>query len=52
MKAEIVFEVRDNELSGRDPFHLMGEEDKLAFFNGLEKKVEKEHIKLPKPEVA
>lgn len=43
---EIVFQVRDNELSGRDPFHLMDTEDKLAFFKGLEKKVEKENEKL------
>lgn len=43
---EIVFKVRDNELSGRDPFHLMEEEDKLAFFGGLEKKVEQENEKL------
>ncbi|KAH9731445.1 E3 ubiquitin-protein ligase SINAT3 [Citrus sinensis] len=43
---EIVFQVRDNELSGRDPFHLMDAEDKLAFFKGLEKKVEKENEKL------
>lgn len=45
---EIVFKVRDNELSGRDPFHLMDEADKLAFFNGLEKKVEQENTKLLK----
>ncbi|KAG6437779.1 hypothetical protein SASPL_102707 [Salvia splendens] len=45
---EIVFKVRDNELSGRDPFHLMDEEDKLAFFNGLDKKVEQENRKLLK----
>lgn len=43
---EIVFQVRDNELSGRDPFHLMDTEDKLAFFKGLEKKVEKQNEKL------
>lgn len=43
---EIVFQVRDNELSGCDPFHLMDAEDKLAFFKGLEKKVEKENEKL------
>lgn len=45
---EIVFKVRDNELSGRDPFHLMNEEDKHTFFSGLEKKVEQENIKLLK----
>ncbi|KAL3622246.1 hypothetical protein CASFOL_033657 [Castilleja foliolosa] len=43
---EIVFKVRDNELSGRDPFHLMGEKDKRAFFSGLEKKVQQENEKL------
>ncbi|KAL8062901.1 hypothetical protein ABFS82_02G175400 [Erythranthe guttata] len=43
---EIVFKVRDNELSGRDPFHLMDEEDKCAFFSGLEKKVDQENQKL------
>ncbi|KAI3444406.1 hypothetical protein Pfo_001071 [Paulownia fortunei] len=43
---EIVFKVRDNELSGRDPFHLMDEEDKCTFFSGLEKKVEQENEKL------
>ncbi|KAL3815136.1 hypothetical protein ACJIZ3_016404 [Penstemon smallii] len=42
----IVFKVRDNELSGRDPFHLMSEEDKCAFFGGLEKKVEQTNEKL------
>ncbi|GER48677.1 hypothetical protein STAS_25843 [Striga asiatica] len=46
--AEIVFKVRDNELSGRDPFHLMNEEDKHAFFSGLEKKVQQENEKLLK----
>lgn len=45
---EIVLKVRDNELSGRDPFHLMEEEDKRAFFGGLEKKVEQENEKLLK----
>ncbi|KAH6786089.1 hypothetical protein C2S51_038544 [Perilla frutescens var. frutescens] len=45
---EIVFKVRDNEQSGRDPFHLMDEEDKHAFFSGLEKKVEQENKKLLK----
>ncbi|XP_073040914.1 uncharacterized protein [Primulina eburnea] len=45
---EIVFKVRDNELSGRDPFHLVDDEDKYAFFSGLEKKVELENEKLMK----
>ncbi|WOG86826.1 hypothetical protein DCAR_0206044 [Daucus carota subsp. sativus] len=43
---EIVFQVRENELMGRDPFHLMDAEDKKAFFGGLEKKVEKVNEKL------
>lgn len=43
---EIVFRVRDNELAGRDPFHLLDDEEKLAFFSGLEKKVEDENAKL------
>ncbi|GLT76999.1 hypothetical protein SLA2020_486280 [Shorea laevis] len=43
---EIVFQVRENELAGRDPFYLMDAEDKRAFFHGLEKKVEKENEKL------
>lgn len=43
---EIVFNVRDNELAGRDPFYLIDDNDKLAFFEGLEKKVEKENEKL------
>ncbi|KAL2336211.1 hypothetical protein Fmac_010657 [Flemingia macrophylla] len=43
---DIVFRVRDNELSGRDPFYLMNDEDKEAFFRGLEKKVEKENKNL------
>lgn len=43
---EIVFQVRDNELAGHDPFYMMDAEDKLAFFQGLEKKVEKENEKL------
>ncbi|VFQ82020.1 unnamed protein product [Cuscuta campestris] len=42
----IVFKVRDNELAGRDPFFLMSEDDKLAFFDGLEKKVEQENKQL------
>ncbi|KAH7519477.1 hypothetical protein FEM48_Zijuj08G0040500 [Ziziphus jujuba var. spinosa] len=46
--AEIVFKVRENELAGRDPFHMLNAEDKLAFFNGLEKKVERENEKLLK----
>ncbi|KZV26775.1 hypothetical protein F511_28692 [Dorcoceras hygrometricum] len=45
---EIVFKVRDNELSGRDPFYLVNDEDKYAFFSGLEKKVELENEKLIK----
>uniref|UniRef100_A0A0R0IZH0 Uncharacterized protein n=1 Tax=Glycine max TaxID=3847 RepID=A0A0R0IZH0_SOYBN len=43
---DIVFRVRENELSGRDPFYLMNDEDKDTFFSGLEKKVEKENKKL------
>ncbi|CAI9278109.1 unnamed protein product [Lactuca saligna] len=43
---EIVFQVRENELMGRDPFYLMDTEDKDLFFKGLEKKVEKENEKL------
>ncbi|XP_031263108.1 uncharacterized protein LOC116121292 [Pistacia vera] len=43
---EIVFQVRENELVGQDPFYLMDAEDKLAFFQGLEKKVEEENEKL------
>ncbi|XP_057499355.1 uncharacterized protein LOC130783636 [Actinidia eriantha] len=43
---EIVFQVRENELAGHDPFYLMGDEDKLAFFEGLERKVDKENEKL------
>ncbi|KAK9910184.1 hypothetical protein M0R45_034155 [Rubus argutus] len=43
---EIVLQVRENELGGRDPFHMMDAEDKVAFFKGLEKKVEKENEKL------
>ncbi|MED6224318.1 hypothetical protein PIB30_082844 [Stylosanthes scabra] len=43
---DIVFRVRDNELSGRDPFYSMTAEDKEAFFRGLEKKVEKENKNL------
>ncbi|XP_044493596.1 uncharacterized protein LOC123216958 isoform X3 [Mangifera indica] len=43
---DIVFQVRENELAGRDPFYLMEAEDKLAFFQGLEKKVEEENAKL------
>ncbi|XP_002523343.3 uncharacterized protein LOC8263519 [Ricinus communis] len=45
---EIVFQVRENELSGRDPFYLMDAEDKLKFFKGLEENVEKENEKLLK----
>ncbi|XP_058100451.1 uncharacterized protein LOC131245189 [Magnolia sinica] len=43
---EIVFQVRENELAGRDPFHLMDAEDQSAFFKGLERKVEIENEKL------
>ncbi|XP_022871598.1 uncharacterized protein LOC111390737 [Olea europaea var. sylvestris] len=43
---DIVFKVRENELSGRDPFYLVDEEDKCSFFAGLEKKVEQENEKL------
>ncbi|KAK3194619.1 hypothetical protein Dsin_025929 [Dipteronia sinensis] len=43
---EIVFHVQENELAGRDPFYLMDAEDKCAFFQGLEKKVEKVNEKL------
>ncbi|KAF8117855.1 hypothetical protein N665_0008s0196 [Sinapis alba] len=43
---DIVFLVRDNELAGRDPFHLIDAEDKAMFLQGLEKKVEKENEKL------
>ncbi|KAJ7962582.1 Embryo defective protein [Quillaja saponaria] len=43
---DIVFQVRENELAGRDPFHLMGVEDKQAFLRGLEKNVEKENKNL------
>ncbi|KAG0503416.1 hypothetical protein HPP92_003488 [Vanilla planifolia] len=38
---EIVFKVRENELAGREPFHLMDANDQQAFFQGLERKVEK-----------
>ncbi|KAI9109851.1 hypothetical protein K1719_018892 [Acacia pycnantha] len=43
---DIVFKVRDNELAGHDPFYLIDDKDKEAFFRGLEKKVEKENKKL------
>ncbi|KAM0939572.1 hypothetical protein DsansV1_C20g0164871 [Dioscorea sansibarensis] len=43
---EIVFRVRENELSGRDPFHLLDADDKQAFFEGLECKAEKVNKKL------
>ncbi|XP_030457180.2 uncharacterized protein LOC115678035 [Syzygium oleosum] len=45
---EIVFQVRDNELTGKDPFYAMDAEDKRAFFAGLEKKVEKVNEELLK----
>lgn len=43
---EIVLQVRENELAGREPFFMMDEEDKIAFFKGLEKKVERENEQL------
>ncbi|KAL2510219.1 Uncharacterized protein Fot_34037 [Forsythia ovata] len=43
---DIVFKVRENELSGRYPFYLIHDEDKCLFFSGLEKKVEQEIEKL------
>lgn len=43
---EIIFQVRENELAGRDPFHLMDPDDKHAFFEGLERKAEKVNEKL------
>lgn len=46
--SEIVFKVRENELANRDPFDSMDPEDKITFFKGLEKKVERENEKLSK----
>ncbi|XP_068639420.1 uncharacterized protein [Aristolochia californica] len=43
---DIVFRVRENELAGRDPFHMMDAEDKCAFFMGLEKVAERKNSKL------
>ncbi|KAG1335024.1 hypothetical protein COCNU_03G011430 [Cocos nucifera] len=43
---EIVFKVRENELAGQDPFHLMDSDDKNTFFKGLERKAEKVNEKL------
>ncbi|KAK8967887.1 hypothetical protein KSP40_PGU014548 [Platanthera guangdongensis] len=43
---EIVFQVRENELAGRDPFYSMDAEDQQAFFHGLERKAEKVNEKL------
>lgn len=43
---EIVFQVRENELAGRDPFHLMDADDKNTFFEGLKQKAEKVNEKL------
>lgn len=43
---DIVFQVRENELAGRDPFYLIDTEDKHTFFRGLDKKVDKENQKL------
>ncbi|CAL1398574.1 unnamed protein product [Linum trigynum] len=48
---DIVFRVRENELSGRDPFYMMEPEDKHNFFEGLKKKVERENEKLLKVHV-
>ncbi|XP_022941543.1 uncharacterized protein LOC111446825 [Cucurbita moschata] len=45
---DIVFKVRENELSNRDPFYSMDPEEKRTFFKGLEKKVERENEKLLK----
>lgn len=45
---EIVFQVRENELMGRDPFYMMDADDRRAFFEGLEKKVEKQNSELSK----
>ncbi|XP_051119937.1 uncharacterized protein LOC127243807 isoform X2 [Andrographis paniculata] len=45
---EIVFKVRENELSGRDPFHDMEDEDKSMFLCGLEQKVDKVNEKMLK----
>ncbi|KAL4204794.1 hypothetical protein AMTRI_Chr01g133880 [Amborella trichopoda] len=42
----IVFQVSQNEIAGREPFYLMSAEDEHAFFEGLEKKVEKVNEKL------
>ncbi|KAJ3686165.1 hypothetical protein LUZ61_015329 [Rhynchospora tenuis] len=44
--SEIVFKVRDNELTGKDPFHNLDESEKRAFFKGLEKKIERANEKL------
>ncbi|XP_020574964.1 uncharacterized protein LOC110020994 [Phalaenopsis equestris] len=43
---EIVFQVQENELAGRDPFHLMDADDQKAFFRGLELKAERANEKL------
>lgn len=43
---EIVFKVRENELAGKEPFYQMDDDDKLAFFSGLEKKVDQENKQL------
>ncbi|KAL4024394.1 hypothetical protein IC575_012744 [Cucumis melo] len=45
---DIVFKVRENELANRDPFYSMDPEDKVKFFNGLEKKIERQNEKLLK----
>ncbi|KAJ1690819.1 hypothetical protein LUZ63_014974 [Rhynchospora breviuscula] len=44
--SEIVFKVRDNELTGKDPFHNLDEGEKRAFVEGLEKKIERANEKL------
>ena len=43
---DIVFQVRDNELAGREPFHLMSNDDQHTYFEGLVKKAEKVNGKL------
>uniref|UniRef100_A0A1D1YAW1 Uncharacterized protein n=1 Tax=Anthurium amnicola TaxID=1678845 RepID=A0A1D1YAW1_9ARAE len=43
---EIVLKVRENELAGREPFHLMDVDEQSTFFKGLEWKAEKENKRL------
>ncbi|PKA47280.1 hypothetical protein AXF42_Ash017225 [Apostasia shenzhenica] len=43
---EIVFQVKENELAGRDPFHLMDADDQTIFFQGLEHEAEIVNAKL------